>query len=74
MLKEMNDKGGLNVGRTPLKTLMILKFLKYTMLKELLKKHLKELLKVLDGRVNLELFVTPTNTTPPPPPSLPLTQ
>ena len=38
------------------------------MLKELLKKHLKELLKVLDGRVNLELFVTPTNTTPPPSP------
>ena len=35
------------------------------MLKELLKKHLKELLKILDGRVNLELFVTPTNTTPP---------
>ena len=46
---------------------MILKFLKYTMLKELLKKHLKELLKILDGRVNLELFVTPTNTTPPSP-------
>ena len=42
------------------------------MLKELLKKHLKELLKVLDGRVNLELFVTPTNTTPSLPPPSPL--
>ena len=46
---------------------MILKLLKYTILKELLKKHLKELLKVLDGRVNLELFVTPMNTAPLPP-------